>query len=96
MGDATFCLSIPGLTRSQLKLCYQQPDAISVVLEGLHVAANECQYQFQGHRWNCSSLATNVRNPFTSTILKRGMFYFWFFCKFCWLDSVTGTDNTVE
>lgn len=77
MGDATrYCLSIPGLTRSQLKLCYQQPDAVSVAIEGLQLAVKECQHQFQGHRWNCSSLINNnnnnERNPLTSNILKRG------------------------
>lgn len=32
----------------------------------------ECQYQFQWHRWNCSSLGTKSRNPHTSNLLKRG------------------------
>lgn len=68
----TYCRTIPGLTRSQLKLCHQQPDAMAVALEGLEIAMNECQYQFQGHRWNCSSSTANKRNPITNALLKRG------------------------
>ncbi|KAJ8954447.1 hypothetical protein NQ318_011123 [Aromia moschata] len=69
--DTTVCRTVPGLTKSQIELCYQQPDSTSVALEGLNEAVKECQYQFQGHRWNCSSLATKGGNPYINAILQR-------------------------
>ncbi|KAG5898723.1 hypothetical protein JTB14_020917 [Gonioctena quinquepunctata] len=71
--DTTTCRTVPGLTKDQIDLCYRQPDATLVALQGLNQAVNECQYQFQGHRWNCSSLKTRGQNPYISSILQRGM-----------------------
>ncbi|XP_076271177.1 wnt oncogene analog 10 isoform X1 [Rhynchophorus ferrugineus] len=70
--DTTFCRNIPGLTKHQIELCYQQPDSAMVVLEGLNQAVKECQYQFEGHRWNCSSLTTKGKNPYISSMLQKG------------------------
>ncbi|XP_030761428.1 protein Wnt-10b [Sitophilus oryzae] len=70
--DTAYCRSIPGLTRRQIELCYQQPDSTMVVLEGLNIAVKECQYQFQSDRWNCSSLSTKGKNPYISTMLQKG------------------------
>ncbi|XP_072378892.1 protein Wnt-10a [Diabrotica undecimpunctata] len=70
--DTTICRTVPGLTKAQIELCYQQPDATLVALEGLNQAVKECQYQFHGNRWNCSSLETRGQNPYISSILKKG------------------------
>uniref|UniRef100_A0A182NBP9 Protein Wnt n=1 Tax=Anopheles dirus TaxID=7168 RepID=A0A182NBP9_9DIPT len=66
------CRTVPGLTRDQLELCYRASDVTAAAIEGLELGVRECQYQFQWHRWNCSSLSTKSRNPHTSSMLKRG------------------------
>uniref|UniRef100_A0AAG5DWM4 Protein Wnt n=1 Tax=Anopheles atroparvus TaxID=41427 RepID=A0AAG5DWM4_ANOAO len=66
------CRTVPGLTRDQLELCYRASDVTAAAIEGLELGVRECQYQFQWHRWNCSSLSTRSRNPHTSSMLKRG------------------------
>uniref|UniRef100_A0A182SQ65 Protein Wnt n=1 Tax=Anopheles maculatus TaxID=74869 RepID=A0A182SQ65_9DIPT len=65
------CRTVPGLTRDQLELCYRASDVTAAAIEGLELGVRECQYQFQWHRWNCSSLSTKSRNPHTSNMLKR-------------------------
>ncbi|XP_058056560.1 protein Wnt-10a [Anopheles bellator] len=66
------CRTVPGLTRDQLELCTRASDVTAAAIEGLELGVRECQYQFQWHRWNCSSLSTRSRNPHTSSMLKRG------------------------
>lgn len=39
------CRSIPGLSKDQLELCYRDHDVTLVALEGLIMAAHECQAQ---------------------------------------------------
>lgn len=70
--DTTVCRTIPGLSKSQKKFCYDQPEAVVAVMEGLQEAVEECQYQFRDYRWNCSSLAAKTHNPYNSIILKKG------------------------
>ncbi|XP_018580255.1 protein Wnt-10a [Anoplophora glabripennis] len=70
--DTTICRTVPGLTKSQIELCYRQPDSTLAAIQGLNQAVKECQHQFQGHRWNCSSLSTRGQNPYISAILQKG------------------------
>lgn len=70
--DATICHTVAGLTKAQMEICYRQPDTTTAALEGLQHAIQECQHQFHGHRWNCSSLATRARVPYTSAMFQRG------------------------
>lgn len=44
----TRCNSIPGLTREQIKLCYQSTDVTTIALDGLDLAISECQFQVGG------------------------------------------------
>ncbi|CAH1176108.1 unnamed protein product [Phaedon cochleariae] len=66
------CRTVPGLSKAQLELCYRLPNATVFALQGLNQAVKECQHQFQGHRWNCSSLQTRGRNPYINSMLQRG------------------------
>ncbi|XP_037948432.1 protein Wnt-2 [Teleopsis dalmanni] len=50
------CAHIPGLTQQQAQLCSESPDALIALGEGHHMGAEECQYQFRGHRWNCTKV----------------------------------------
>uniref|UniRef100_A0A182F0Y7 Protein Wnt n=1 Tax=Anopheles albimanus TaxID=7167 RepID=A0A182F0Y7_ANOAL len=79
------CRTVPGLTRDQLELCYRASDVTATAIEGLEQGVRECQYQFQWHRWNCSSLSTRSRNPHTSSMLKRG-----YRDKGCTMENVQG------
>lgn len=54
--SALLCGRVPGLTGAQKELCTETPDAFIAVGEGHQLGAQECQYQFRGHRWNCTQV----------------------------------------
>lgn len=68
----TICKTFPGLSKDQIEICHQYPDVTSTAMDGLQLAIEECQYQFQWHRWNCSSLSTKNKNPHSNVLLQRG------------------------
>lgn len=63
----TRCNSIPGLTREQVKLCYQATDVTAIALDGLDLAINECQFQVgRSGREEQSHRIPNPNNCYTS------------------------------
>ncbi|QHR78469.1 hypothetical protein KM759_gp053 [Lymphocystis disease virus 4] len=50
------CNEIPGLNPYQRVICQSHPTTVITVSEGVQMGINECQYQFQYGRWNCSAL----------------------------------------
>jgi len=72
-GDETtsVCHTIPGLTKDQMQLCFKNPDATKVALQGLNLAADECAYQMSKNRWNCSALQGRV-NPHNTVMFRKG------------------------
>ncbi|XP_030387150.1 protein Wnt-2 [Scaptodrosophila lebanonensis] len=54
--SSKLCGRIPGLTPPQRQLCGETPDALIALGEGYQLGAHECQYQFRGHRWNCTQV----------------------------------------
>ncbi|XP_015835532.1 protein Wnt-10a isoform X2 [Tribolium castaneum] len=68
----TVCRTTPGFSRLQLELCYRYPEEMLAALQGIRQAVKECHYQFFNYRWNCSSLSTKTKNPYTSGIFRKG------------------------
>ncbi|KAJ9579520.1 hypothetical protein L9F63_004812, partial [Diploptera punctata] len=65
------CNTFPGLSKEQRDLCHRYPDVTTSAIQGLQLAVDECQYQFQWDRWNCSTLNTKNGIPHNSVLLQR-------------------------
>ncbi|XP_021569886.1 protein Wnt-3a [Carlito syrichta] len=50
------CASIPGLVPKQLRFCRNYVEIMPSVAEGVRVGIQECQHQFRGRRWNCTTV----------------------------------------
>lgn len=48
------CENFPGLSKTLLHLCIQQPEVVLSIGEGIRLGLDECQSQFKDQRWNCS------------------------------------------
>lgn len=60
------CSSVPSdvrLSAAQNKLCSMYPDHMNVVRRGARLGLEECQWQFQTHRWNCSTVFYTMNQP---------------------------------
>lgn len=58
------CHEMPGLSAGQGRLCHLYNDHMMAVALGAKQALQECKYQFQQRRWNCS--LSNDNNVFGS------------------------------
>lgn len=54
------CGSIPGLVPKQLRFCRNYVEIMPSVAEGVKIGIQECQHQFRGRRWNCTTINDNV------------------------------------
>ncbi|KAK2085846.1 hypothetical protein P7K49_035271 [Saguinus oedipus] len=50
------CASIPGLVPKQLRFCRNYVEIMPSVAEGIKISIQECQHQFRGRRWNCTTV----------------------------------------
>ena len=48
------CDALLGLVKRQKRICRKNVDVMEAVKLGALTAIDECQYQFQNRRWNCS------------------------------------------
>lgn len=54
------CGSIPGLVPKQLRFCRNYVEIMPSVAEGVKIGIQECQHQFRGRRWNCTTINDNL------------------------------------
>ncbi|KAA0718818.1 Protein Wnt-3a [Triplophysa tibetana] len=54
------CSSIPGLVPKQLRFCRNYVEIMPSVAEGVKIGIQECQHQFRGRRWNCTTINDNL------------------------------------
>ncbi|KAI2667211.1 Protein Wnt-3a [Labeo rohita] len=54
------CSSIPGLVPKQLRFCRNYLEIMPSVAEGVKIGIQECQHQFRGRRWNCTTINDNL------------------------------------
>lgn len=57
VGTDGICANIPGLTKRQRRLCLKHADIMPAVARAAFVSVAECQWQFRGMRWNCSTIS---------------------------------------
>ncbi|XP_033628861.1 proto-oncogene Wnt-3-like [Asterias rubens] len=50
------CRNIPGFQNRQLRFCEQNEEFVPTVAEGANKGIVECQFQFKGRRWNCTTI----------------------------------------
>ncbi|XP_026315993.1 protein Wnt-5b-like isoform X1 [Hyposmocoma kahamanoa] len=49
------CAKIRGLTPGQRRICRRHKDHMPAISAGVKEGINECQFQFKGKRWNCTT-----------------------------------------
>ena len=58
------CSQLKGLSPGQTKICQLYQDHMPLVSQGAEIGIKECQWQFTGRRWNCSTVDdTSVFGP---------------------------------
>lgn len=50
------CDHLVGLVGKQKRICKRHTEVMRSVTLGANVAIEECQFQFQNRRWNCSTV----------------------------------------
>ena len=60
------------LSPTQLRLCRLNPDHMDSVGDGVRLATDECRYQTQWRRWNCSTSPGNASIAHSTAV--RGQF----------------------
>ena len=65
------CSSIPGLVPKQLRFCRNYIEIMPSVAEGVKLGIQECQHQFRGRRWNCTTIKNNL--AIFGPVLDKGM-----------------------
>lgn len=75
------CGSIPGLVPKQLRFCRNYIEIMPSIAEGVKLGIQECQHQFRGRRWNCTTIKDNL--AIFGPVLDKGNNSFLFFISLC-------------
>ncbi|XP_029463865.1 protein Wnt-7b-like [Rhinatrema bivittatum] len=86
LGASIICSRMPGLSPRQRAFCQTRPDAMVAIGIGAHMSTEECQFQFQHSRWNCTALGERTlfgqelkvgskETAFSYAILSAGIAY---------------------
>lgn len=67
------CGSIPGLVPKQLRFCRNYIEIMPSVAEGVKLGIQECQHQFRGRRWNCTTIDDSL--AIFGPVLDKGIIY---------------------
>ncbi|XP_070569788.1 protein Wnt-3a-like [Ptychodera flava] len=54
--EQILCAKVPGLVAKQARYCRKHLELMPSVAEGAQKGIQECQWQFQGRRWNCTTI----------------------------------------
>lgn len=69
------CGSIPGLLPKQLRFCRNYVEIMPSVAEGVKIGIQECQHQFRGRRWNCTTVNDSL--AIFGPVLDKGEWELW-------------------
>lgn len=69
------CGSIPGLVPKQLRFCRNYIEIMPSVAEGVKLGIQECQHQFRGRRWNCTTIDDSL--AIFGPVLDKGKLRSW-------------------
>lgn len=67
------CGSIPGLVPKQLRFCRNYIEIMPSIAEGVKLGIQECQHQFRGRRWNCTTIKDNL--AIFGPVLDKGNYF---------------------
>uniref|UniRef100_A0A8C2YQ56 Protein Wnt n=1 Tax=Chinchilla lanigera TaxID=34839 RepID=A0A8C2YQ56_CHILA len=88
------CGSIPGLVPKQLRFCRNYIEIMPSVAEGVKLGIQECQHQFRGRRWNCTTIDDSL--AIFGPVLDKGMLLVRWEVGRRWGNSVRGPWGRVE
>lgn len=69
----TICRKSSHIGGRQDEMCRNEPEIVDEVSNGVQLAIEECQIQFEDRRWNCTSKKTSMSNLFRKRI---GNYYY--------------------
>ncbi len=75
------CVNAPGLMSKQQRFCKRNRDLMPSVAEGAHVGITECQWQFRGRRWNCTTVAGD--DSVFGKVIEYGKYFIDYLTKYC-------------
>lgn len=73
------CDTLNGLVKRQKKICKRNIEVMHAIQKGAIEAIEECQYQFQNRRWNCSTVPHG--SAIFGNVLNAGRSFTWM-CSF--------------
>lgn len=66
-----FCQKQLYLVKQQQEICYSNLSILHSISRGAKMGIDECQYQFQASRWNCSTIDETSTDAFGGVLASR-------------------------